>query len=319
VSSFNEGEDRTASLTASERSLAFKLAENPMELFQGKTVGWLEDFIRITVGTGGRQEGTGENVTGHMAWIAKDLSANTIEYIYEDDSGRYLYTNGVYVSQVTYVDLYEYFGPNAYGPDIGDTFKLPDSRGRAAFFCGTHANAGLGDNDGIALSSRQVYHQHAASVTVSVTGSTSSNSAGTPAGTLDSVSAGTPAGTLDSVSGGTPSGTVGISPNPHSHTIPWGNVIGFGPQAHNDVNVQGDITSSSVTLTATFTGSALAGHAHTFTGSALSAHGHTFTGSALSSHNHTLTGTGSGSGTAGSGMSSDGPAHIYIGSLVVRF
>jgi len=40
-----------------------------------------------------------------------------------------------------------------------------------------------------------------------ITPSLSADSAGTPAGNLDSISGGTPAGTLDSVSGGTPAGT----------------------------------------------------------------------------------------------------------------
>lgn len=41
-----------------------------------------------------------------------------------------------------------------------------------------------------------------------ITPSLSADSAGTPAGTLDSISGGTPVGTLDSISGGTPAGTL---------------------------------------------------------------------------------------------------------------
>ena len=357
--SSNEFSDpKSAALTSYERSLVTKLSDNPMELFAGRTVGWLEDFIRITVGIGpGNPSGGlvsgGRHVTGHYAWIAKDLTAfGSTEYVYEDASGEYLYCNGAAVNQIQYADLYAYYGPNAFGTDTATHFYLPDARGRAAFFCGTHANATLGDSDGIAVTSRQVNHQHAASITtVTVTGTASGATAGTPAGTLSAVSAGTPtgtltavsagtpAGTLDGVSAGTPAGSVTSTDSGHAHEtndvqgvspVSSTGSVGFTGGDRADAVIQ--FTDNGVAvITSTFTGTPLGTHGHTFTGAALGNHNHTFTGDALGTHGHTFTGTqmanhthpvsasGSGSGTAGSGMSADGPAHIFLGSLVVRF
>jgi microcystin-dependent protein len=45
----------------------------------------------------------------------------------------------------------------------------------------------------------------------------------------------------------------------------------------------------------------------------------TFTGSAMGNHTHTISGSVSIGGTIGTGTSGDAPAHIFIGSLFVRF
>jgi microcystin-dependent protein len=224
-----------ADLTDKERELAVRLGENPIDLFQGKSLGWLEDFIRITVG-GDSRSGSGSSgvsaayyVPGDVKTTLADLTAQTGEYVFEDDSGRWLYCNGVAVSQTTYADLYAAIGPNAYGTDSGGNFFLPDPRGRALFFTGTHTNADLGDNDGAALADRQAKHAHTNGVTA-----------------------------------------------------------GVG------------------TLALTFNGALTAG-----TGIAA--------GSDLATASNPITGSPSIGGTIGTGTSGDAPAHLFIGSLLVRF
>lgn len=96
-------------LSDRERDLAQRMAENPMDLFQGKSVGWLEDFIRITVG--GKNSGWTPPV-GTFLSIALDLTANTSEYIYTDSNGvNWLYWNGAAVSRTTYADLFNFVVP----------------------------------------------------------------------------------------------------------------------------------------------------------------------------------------------------------------
>ena len=72
-----------------------------------------------------------------------------------------------------------------------------------------------------------------------------------------------------------------------------------------------NVIPSGTNSAPTFTGNALAGHAHTFTGSALAGHAHTFTGSALGTHQH---GTGTYATSAHSGTAVDNHAshtHTY--------
>jgi microcystin-dependent protein len=247
-------------LTSKERDLLQRAAENPLDLFQGKSLGWLEDFIRITVGSGG---GTGGGNTavlpvGFSAVIQKDLTAETAEYVYTDgDGGEWLYCNGVAVSQTTYADLYAFYGANAFGTDSGGNFFLPDARGRALFFTGTHTNADLGDNDGVAVASRTAKHSHTNGVTGSITGS--------PA-----------------------AGTLAISPDPHSHSI--SQTVNF--------DVAAGATTIGIPFGATTTGA-----------TSLSITGAPSAG--------TL-GVSVG-GTIGTGTPVDTPAHLFIGSLLVRF
>jgi microcystin-dependent protein len=249
-------------LTSKERDLLQRAAENPLDLFQGKSLGWLEDFIRITVGSGG---GTGGGNTavlpvGFSAVIQKDLTAETAEYVYTDgDGGEWLYCNGVAVSQTTYADLYAFYGANAFGTDTGGNFFLPDARGRALFFTGTHTNADLGDNDGVAVASRTAKHSHTNGVTGSITGS--------PA-----------------------AGTLAISPNPHSHSQADGdsaNTAGANSFNLSSSNTPG-LTTGSTALS--ITGSPSAGTLGVSVG-----------------------------GTIGTGTPVDTPAHLFIGSLLVRF
>jgi microcystin-dependent protein len=246
-------------LSAKERDLLQRAAENPMDLFQGKSLGWLEDFIRITVGSGG---GTGGGNTavlpvGFSAVIQKDLTAETAEYVYTDsDGGEWLYCNGVAVSQTTYADLYAFYGANAFGTDSGGNFFLPDARGRAMFLTGTHADTDLGDNDGVAVASRTVKHSHTNGATIT----------GAPGGTFATDSHTHGAGSLEV----TTNATAGAG----------GATAGFA--------VSGDQPVTGTTATPSASGSPTAG-------------------------------TLAVGGTIGTGTPVDAPAHLFIGSLLVRF
>jgi microcystin-dependent protein len=243
------------------RAIAAALSANPMDLIQGQLKGYMEDFIRVTVGGGGSGTGSGSTgtsaayyVPGDVKVTLADLTAQTSEYVFEDDSGQWLYCNGVAVSQTTYADLYAAIGANAYGTDSGGNFFLPDPRGRALFFTGTHTNADLGDNDGAAVADRQAKHGHTNGVTF-----TPSN------GTL-AVTA----------------GTLGVSPA----TVATGGTA-FDVAAGGAASVVDDLATTATSITGA----------------------------------PALTGTVGGSigGTIGTGTSGDAPAHLVIGSLLVRF
>ena len=250
-------------LEPKERELVQKMAANPLEVMQGELKSYMEEFVRVLLPTSSTSGGW---VVGDYKVVAKDLTAQTGVYVYTDDSGDWLYCNGAAASQTTYAALYAFVGANAFGTDAAGNFSLPDGRGRGLFMVGTNAATDLGDSDGVAEASRQAQHIHS----VSVSGSTSSDSAGTPAGTVSS----------------------------HSHSYSDSSGLSNGVnQAPTDAgwfphSTNSDTSRTTGSATPTFTGSAMAGHAHTF----------------------------SGSGSAGSsGMSSDGPAHLYVGSLLIRF
>jgi microcystin-dependent protein len=256
-----------------------RISDNPVDLIQGQLKGYLEDFIRITVGSGSSSSGGGGGgggggstfyVAGDLKTVITDLTAQAGAYEYEDDSGTWLYCNGAVASQTTYADLYAAIGPNAFGTDSGGNFSLPDARGRALFFTGTHADTDLGDSDGVSLANRRPKHQH----TTTASGTTSSNSAGTPAGSVD--------GTVASHSHGGTAAIQGVS------TVASSGGTGFtgGDRA--------DVAHANQAESPAWSGS--------------------FTGSALSGHQHTVSTTG----TAGSGMSLDAPPYLFIGSLLVR-
>jgi microcystin-dependent protein len=256
-------------LSGPERELATRLSENPMDLFQGKTVGWLEDFIRITVGGGsGSSDGSGSSgtsaayyVPGDLKVVINDLTAQTGEYVYSDDSGQWLYCNGVAVSQTTYADLYATVGANAFGTDSGGNFFLPDPRGRALFFTGTHTNADLGDNDGVAVASRTAKHSHTNGVTGSITGAPGV-------------------------------GSLAVNPSTHTHSFTavlaaTAGISAAGGQVGPEEEA-GSTTGSSTTLS--ISGAPSAGTLGVSVG-----------------------------GTVGTGTPVDTPAHLFIGSLLVRF
>jgi microcystin-dependent protein len=247
----SNSEPENLNLSGAERDLATRLAENPMDLFQGKSLGWLEDFIRITVDSGSSSSSGGANravlPVGFSAVIQKDLTAETAEYVYTDaDGGRWLYCNGVAVSQTTYSDLYSFYGANAFGTDSGGNFFLPDARGRSLFLTGTNAAAELGDSDGVAEASRQAKHSHTNGVTAGI-------------------------------------GTLAIFPNPHSHTE-TAQTVDFFAEAGAAVNSVNTITTPQTSSTSL-----------------------------------DITGSPSIGGTIGTGTTGDAPAHLFIGSLLVRF
>jgi microcystin-dependent protein len=280
----NTESERSISLSGAEREFATRLAENPMDLFQGKSIGWLEDFIRITVGggSGGASDGSGSNgvsaayyVPGDLKVVINDLTAEPDEYVYEDDSGQWLYCNGAAVSQTTYADLYAAVGVNAFGTDSGGNFFLPDPRGRALFFTGTNTAADLGDNDGVAEASRTAKHSHTNGVTASI-GSLAAT-AGTLATSAHSITDLGHSHSITAIQGVNPSPTTGAT--------------GFTGGDRSDVAIGG--TNSNTT------GISIA--AHTISGTPA------------------LSGSPAVGGTIGTRTPVDTPAHLFIGSLLVRF
>jgi hypothetical protein len=139
---------------------------------------------------------------------------------------------------------------------------------------------------------------------VTLGGSTSGNSAGTPSGSISSDSAGTPSGSISSVSAGTPSGWLSNNGNHYHHVATANNDVnnsgsqGWPQGGHNSVRTtdrrdlwapRTDMTNTTGDHSHTFYGNALPGHSHTFAGSALAGHSHTFTGSAMGNHSHSIT------------------------------
>jgi microcystin-dependent protein len=255
----SSSEPENLNLSGAERDLATRLAENPMDLFQGKSLGWLEDFIRITVDSSSSGSGGNGAVlpVGFSAVIQKDLTAETAEYVYTDlDGGRWLYCNGVAVSQTTYSDLYAFYGANAFGTDSGGNFFLPDARGRSLFLTGTNVAAELGDSDGVAEASRTAKHSHTNGATIT----------------------------------GAPGvGSLAVSPSSHSHTGVVTNGSAFDVDAGVARSIVDDLASGSTATTA------------------------------LSIAGTPDAGTLAVGGTIGTGTPVDTPAHLFIGSLLVRF
>jgi microcystin-dependent protein len=161
-----------APLTPTERDMFARASQAPMDVVQGEVKTYIDRMIELKLNNAGSSGTSGSSgtaayyVPGDIKVTLADLTAQTSEYVFEDDSGQWLYCNGVAVSQTTYADLYAAVGANAYGTDSGGNFFLPDPRGRALFFTGTHTNADLGDNDGVAVASRTAKHSHTLSLAV---------------------------------------------------------------------------------------------------------------------------------------------------------
>lgn len=235
-------------LAPKERELIQKMAGNPLELVQGELKSYLEEFVRVLLPT----SSSSGWVVGDFKVIGKDLTAQTGVYVYEDDSGEWLYCNGAAASQTTYADLYAYFGANAFGADAGGNFVLPDCRGRPMHFCGTHTSTQRNDNDGAAVADRFPTMSVSGSTDASGTGATGSGGGGSTGAGGDhnhGGATGTPSATqLTNDTGGANRPSDG-----HTHSI-----------------------SSSGTHTHTLT-------AHTHTGPS---HSHNFSGSAFPMHLH---------------------------------
>lgn len=240
-------------LSERERELVQKISGNPLELMAGELKAWMEEFVRVMLPTGAG--GSGGWVVGDTKIIQKDLTAQTTAYVYEDDSGQWLYCNGAQVSKTTYASLYAFYGANAFGADTANDFFLPDARGRSIFLCGTSASTDLGDNDGVALSSRTPNHSHSSSF---------------------------------GITGSPGVGSLAVSPNPHSHTVTAVPSVSANTAGGtgNWPNTETLITTSSTSLSITGSPSV---------------------------------GTLGVSGSVGSGVPVDSPAHLVVGSLLVRF
>jgi microcystin-dependent protein len=165
-----------------------------------------------------------------MKVIAKDLTAETGVYVYEDASGQWLYCNGAAASQTTYATLYAFFGANAYAADSGGNFILPDCRGRALHFAGTNAATDLNDNDGVAEASRTPTQS------ASITGTTDAESSHTHGagsyGVVVPANGANGAGT-GAVLGATTYAVTGTSGagSSHSHTVTGAGNVTF-PHLH---------------------------------------------------------------------------------------
>lgn len=142
-----------------QRMLAFPL-ELPPEF-----VSYFEERMRLLL--------TSSNVLGLMQRvavvgdykdIAKDLSAQTAYYVWEDSQGSWLYCNGASIVGKGHVELEAFLG--------GTT--LPDCRSRSPVYSGTHVDCDLFDTFGAATESsrRGPLHGHP-TTSLTVTGAPS--------------------------------------------------------------------------------------------------------------------------------------------------
>lgn len=73
----------------------------------------------------------------------------------------WLVCDGSLLSRSTYADLFAALGTTYGAGDGVSTFAIPDTRGRALYGQGSHADVGaLGNNEGAALGSRRPKHKH---------------------------------------------------------------------------------------------------------------------------------------------------------------
>lgn len=201
-----------------QRMLAFPL-ELPPEF-----VSYFEERMRLLL--------TSSNVLGLMQRvavvgdykdIAKDLSAQTAYYVWEDSQGSWLYCNGASIVGKGHVELEAFLG--------GTT--LPDCRSRSPVYSGTHVDCDLFDTFGAATESsrRGPKHGHpTTSLTV-----TNANEAAHTHG-AGSYTYGHPDGALAAASGAVfvvvntvptlITGTSG-SGSAHTHTATVGGTIGI--------------------------------------------------------------------------------------------
>lgn len=199
------------------KSLINESLGSPIEYPPGLRA-YIEDIIRQFTGTK-LSAGALSQIypTGRYAVLAKDLTAETGLYVWEDTSGAWLYCNGATLTS-EYQALIDFLG----------TSTLPDVRGRTLWMTGTNANTDLFDNDGVGESSRQPKHTHTDDISISGTVSgTFASSSHTHSGTTDSdggesgfapVASGTPATIADPshthpFTTGAPSGTTSVSEN----------------------------------------------------------------------------------------------------------
>jgi microcystin-dependent protein len=171
---------------------------------------------------------------------------------------------------------------------------------------GAHTHTGTVDSGGA--------HTH--------TGTTATEGAHTHTGTSDSGGAHdhggstgaegshTHSGTTDAAGGFTPSGTVASTLNTGGNDLAYGNAgFSFTAGSTGALAVVGALTpGSGVTITSTFTGTAVSAHSHTFTTGAGSSHSHSI--SSQAAHTHTFT-TGAGSAHSHTFTTDSGGAHTH--------
>jgi hypothetical protein len=190
--------DSSLILTPREREQFYKFTANPMDVAPEWKSYW-EQFVRdmiLTEATSVAAVLSAVFPTGDYRIVPLDLTAETSLYVHSDATGDWLYCNGASISGQGY---------DALEAIIGAT--LPDARGRPVWFTGTHADADLLDNDGVAVASRTPAQTDTISITVgtsvSLTGATITGSPGTTTNTFDRDSPDTAAvvtvtaGTLD--------------------------------------------------------------------------------------------------------------------------
>jgi microcystin-dependent protein len=138
--------DTSLILTPREREQFYKFTANPMEVAPEWKSYW-EQFVRDMISseaTNISQVLAAVFPTGSYRIVPEDLTAQTSLYVYSDATGDWLYCNGASISGAGYTALETLLGSTT----------LPDVRGRPAWFTGTHADADLFDNDGVAVASR---------------------------------------------------------------------------------------------------------------------------------------------------------------------
>lgn len=140
--------------------------------FPPEFVSWMEEYMR-TLLTAGNLTGLAQRVAtvGEYKLIAKDLTAQTSLYVWEDAQGAWLYCNGASILGAGYTELEGFMG--------GTT--LPDARGRAPWACGTHVDVDLFDNDLQAEATRTPKHKHTVG-TLGISGAPSAGSLATASG-----------------------------------------------------------------------------------------------------------------------------------------
>lgn len=212
-------------------------------------------WARLPAGTAGQvlqTAGAGAN----PAWANVGAPTGTIApYAGSTSPTGYLLCYGQAISRTTFADLFAIVG-TTYG--IGDgstTFNIPDLRGRGVF--------GKDDMGGSAAN-------RITNAGSGITGTGLGNTGGTQNKTLTTTElpAHTHTGTISSVSAGTPAGSID-SQGAHTHVVRT-NASG----GSTTVNANLGVTNGSDGLVTTDSNGA---HTHTFTGSALSAHSHTVT------------------------------------------
>jgi len=153
--------DTGIQLTQAQREFFQAGLANPADFPPG-LIGWLEDFV-LSRQHASNIAGLASRIwaPGDPKWVIEDLTANSSEYVYQDSVGAWLYLNGTTVSRTTYDLIFAKYGTTFNtGGEAGSDFRLPDTRGRSIWTCGTNAALDLGDNDGVAEASRQPKHAH---------------------------------------------------------------------------------------------------------------------------------------------------------------